>query len=339
MKRLYLGLLVAAIVLLLGAGAARAAPAGSPWDASYFTNVVLTDQDGNKLRFYDDMLKGKVVLINFIYATCHDACPLETAKLRQVQERLAGHVGRDMFMYSISITPEIDTPAVLKEYSEKFHVGPGWKFLTGSAGDILMLRKKLGLYSDDTAEKDEGHGMSLVVGNESTGVWLKRSSFDNPKVLARVMSERLLNYRNASTGAPSYAETATHVTIDPGEDLFRRRCQDCHTVGAGDAIGPDLAGVTERRERAWLTKFIEDPNAMIEAKDPIATALFIKHRKLPMPRLGLSDHDVAVLLEYIDKQTGKIKAADSASAGLAQDAQAHDHDHEHAHDHTHMHSH
>ncbi|HET9580639.1 MAG TPA: SCO family protein [Usitatibacter sp.] len=339
MKKLYLGLLVAAIALLLGAGTSRAAPAGSPWNASYFTNVVLTDQDGNKLRFYDDMLKDKVVLINFIYATCHDACPLETAKLRQVQERLAGHVGRDMFMYSISITPEIDTPQVLKEYSEKFHVGPGWKFLTGNADDILMLRKKLGLYSDEATEKEEGHGMSLVVGNDRTGVWLKRSSFDNPKVLARVMSDRLLNFRQARADAPSYAETATKIVLDPGEDLFRRRCQDCHTVGAGDAIGPDLAGVSERRERAWLAKFIQDPNAMIEAKDPIATALFIKHKKLPMPRLGLNDHDVAVLIEYIDRQTGKIKAADSASATIAQDAQAQGNDHEHAHDHAHMHSH
>src|SRR5512140_1275470 len=304
--------LLFAAVFILGAGSAYAAPKGSPWDGSYFPNVTLTDQDGKKLRFYDDMLKDKVVLINFIYATCHDSCPLETAKLRQVQERLAGHVGRDMYMYSISITPEMDTPAVLKDYAAKFNVGPGWKFLTGNADDITLLRKKLGLYSDEAAEREEGHGMSLVVGNEKTGVWIKRSSFDNPKVLARVMSDRLLNFRSQRADTPSYAETPTLVHINPGEDLFRRRCQDYHTVGARDAIGPDLEGVTQRRDHAWLARFIKAPNEMLAAKDPIAMALFEKHKRLPMPRLGPADNDVELLIGYLDEQNKKLKSAAAA---------------------------
>jgi protein SCO1/2 len=260
------------------------------------------------MRFYDDMLKDKVVLINFIFTTCQDACPLETAKLRQVQERLANHVGVDVFMYSISITPEHDTPEVLKEYAETFHVGPGWKFLTGKEEDIKMLRQKLGLLDDEKREAGEGHSMSLIVGNEKTGVWLKRSSFDNPKVLARVMSERLLNFRDRSNVA-SYSETSVAVTILPGEDLFRRRCQDCHTIGAGDAIGPDLAGVAGRRDRAWLARFIQDPSAVIESKDPVATAMLRQYRDLTMPKLGLSDRDVEQLIGYLEAQNGRIESA------------------------------
>jgi protein SCO1/2 len=293
---------------------ASAAPAGSPWNGSYFPNVVLTDQDGTQLRFYDDLVKDKVVLINFMFATCHDACPLETAKLRQVQERLASHVGHDMFMYSITITPSHDTPEVLKAYSEKFRVGPGWKFLTGREEDITLLRRKLGLYSETQVEQAEGHGMSLIVGNERTGVWMKRSSFDNPKVLARVMSDRLLNYKGRHVGDEGYVEATTRVAIHPGEDLFRRRCQECHTVGAGDAIGPDLEGVTERRAHGWLARYIKSPKAMLAAKDPIATALYRQYRQLPMPNLGLSERDVEHLLGYLDERNRRLKNIDKQPA-------------------------
>ena len=320
-------LLLATILLVLGAGRAPAAPAGSPWNGTYFPNVVLTDQDGNKLKFYDDMLKDKVVLINFIYATCHDACPLETAKLRQVQERLSNHVGHDMYMYSISITPEHDTPEVLKEYSEKFNVGPGWKFLTGTTEDITLIRKKLGLMDDEKREEGEGHGMSLIVGNEKTGVWIKRSSFDNPKVLARVMTDRLFNHKTKQADQ-SYAAAPVEVHINPGEDLFRRRCQDCHTVGAGNAIGPDLEGVTERRERAWLEKYIKAPNEVLDAGDPTAVALFNKFKKLPMPNLGLSESDVEQLIAYLDSQNKKLKSA-AAIEDVPMPASHAGHDHHH----------
>ena len=318
--------LAIALALVLAAGRVQAAPAGSPWNGTYFPNVVLTDQDGNKLRFYDDLLKDKVVLINFIFATCHDACPLETAKLRQVEEHLSQHVGRDMFMYSITITPEHDTPEVLKEYAAKFNVGPGWKFLTGNADDITLLRRKLGLYSDDAAERETGHGMSLMIGNEKTGTWIKRSSFDNPKVLARVISDRLLNVKAPAALAAPYAETAREVAIHPGEDLFRRRCQDCHTIGAGDAIGPDLAGVTGRRDRAWLARFIQDPSAVIASKDPVATAMLRQYRDLTMPKLGLSDRDVEQLIGYLEAQNGRIESAGIDTTSHAQaNAAAHAH--------------
>lgn len=90
------------ITLCICAGHAAAAPAGSPWGANYFPNIPLVNQDGKTLRFYDDMIKGKVVAINFMYATCHDACPLETAKLRQVQEALGDRVGKDILLnYSV----------------------------------------------------------------------------------------------------------------------------------------------------------------------------------------------------------------------------------------------
>lgn len=118
----------------------------SRWGENYFPNTTLITQDGEKRKFFDDLIKDKVVAINFIFTSCKDSCPLETARLRKVQEILGDRVGKDIFLYSISIDPETDTPAVLKAYKEKFNIGPGWTFLTGDEQEIILLRKKLGLY-------------------------------------------------------------------------------------------------------------------------------------------------------------------------------------------------
>ena len=296
-------LALAFALLIFLAPRVSAAPKGSPWNESYFPNVTLVSQDGKEMRFYDDMIKGKIVLINFMFATCHDACPLETAKLRQVQEQLGDRVGREVFMYSITITPEHDTPEVLKEYMEKFKVAPGWQFMTGKIEDINLIRKKLGLYEEGEVNSD--HTQSLMIGNESSGTWMKRSSFDNPKVLSQVMLDRLMGGKVRIKGA-SYAEAPKQVVIHPGEDLFRRRCQECHTVGRGDAIGPDLAGVTTRRERTWLSRYIQAPNKLLEQGDAVAVALNEKYGKLPMPNLSLTGDEVDQVVGYLENENQRL---------------------------------
>lgn len=308
-------LLFAAMVLCLFAERATAAPEGSPWGENYFPNIPLVNQDGKMLHFYDDMIKGKVVAINFMYATCHDSCPLETAKLRQVQEALGDRVGRDIFMYSITITPEHDTPESLKAYMEKFKVGPGWQFLTGNEADITLLRKKLGLYDGEEQEKSEGHTMSMIVGNEATGQWIKRSSFDNPNVMARVIGEELFNYKARVGQHNSYADAPRIGKLDHGEDLFRRRCQSCHTVGAGDALGPDLLGVVGNRERGWLQRWLKNPDQVLAANDPIATALYAKYKQVTMPNLRLNDGEVEALINYIATESARIEGLKLASSG------------------------
>jgi protein SCO1/2 len=338
-QRVVRALLLMAASLLLSFGVAQAAPAGSPWGPNYFPNIELVNQDGRKLRFYDDLIKDKVVMVNFMYATCHDACPLETAKLRQVQEALGDRVGRDIFMYSITIAPEHDTPAVLKDYMAKFKVGPGWQFLTGKASDINFLRKKLGLYEEGETRTD--HTMNLIVGNEATGQWKQRSTFDNPKVLARVVGDELFNFRSPRSADASYAEAPRSIKVDPGEDLFRRRCQVCHTVGAGDTLGPDLLGVTDRRERGWLARWLKAPDQMLASKDPIATALYTQYKELAMPNLRLSDPDIQDLIGYMEAESRRVSTAQAAAAGQATQGPAGDHVHGHDHEHRmhrmHMH--
>jgi protein SCO1 len=294
---------LACALLIFLAPRVSAAPKGSPWNENYFPNVTLVSQDGKEMRFYDDMIKGKIVLINFMFATCHDACPLETAKLRQVQEQLGDRVGKEVFMYSITITPEHDTPEVLKEYMEQFKVAPGWQFMTGKIEDINLIRKKLGLYEEGEVNSD--HTQSLMIGNESSGTWMKRSSFDNPRVLSQVMLDRLMGGK-VRIGGVSYAEAPTQINVDPGEDLFRRRCQECHTVGRGEAIGPDLAGVTTRRGRTWLSRYIQAPNKLLEQGDAIAVALNEKYRKLPMPNLSLTGDEVDQVVGYLENENQRL---------------------------------
>src|SRR5918999_920504 len=139
--------------------------ANERWGANYFPNVVLTTHDGTQVRFFDDLIKGKIVAINLIYTSCQYACPLETARLAQVYRLLGDRMGRDVFFYSITIDPEHDTPAVLKEYAKKYGAGPGWTFLTGNAADIELISKKLGLYTPRALANADGHRPFLLVGN------------------------------------------------------------------------------------------------------------------------------------------------------------------------------
>jgi protein SCO1/2 len=184
------------ITIAIFAFAIAAKPmAASGTDSSHFPNVELITQDGQKVHFYDDLIKGKIVAIDLIYTTCQYSCPLETARLAQVQKKLGDRVGKDIFFYSISIDPEHDTPEVLRDYMKQFHVGPGWTFLTGKKEDIIFLGKRLGLYTTPTVNAD-GHIAHLLIGNEAAGQWVRSSALDNPSFQARMIGDFLDNFKH-----------------------------------------------------------------------------------------------------------------------------------------------
>jgi protein SCO1/2 len=173
-------LLVAAVV---GLRQSAGVHAQSRWGADYFPNVPLTTHNGDVVHFYD-LIKGKIVAIELMYTSCEFSCPLETARLAQVQRLLGERMGRDVFFYSISIDPAHDTAEVLKGYAEHYGAGPNWLFLTGKAKDIEQLSKKLGLYSEPNPENKDGHTPTLLIGNEATGQWMRGSALDNPQFTA-----------------------------------------------------------------------------------------------------------------------------------------------------------
>src|SRR6266576_3593125 len=116
----------------------------------YFPNVPLVTHEGKRVRFYDDVVKGKIVLLNLMYADCTASCPLITANLLKAQKILNRN---EVFFYSLTIKPLEDTPAKLRQYAEMHHVKRNWTFLTGQPDDLELLRVRLG-WSDSNPEKD-----------------------------------------------------------------------------------------------------------------------------------------------------------------------------------------
>jgi len=280
------------------------------WGANYFPDVTLTTHEGKQVNFYNDLLKGKIVAINLIYTTCKYACPLETARLAQVQKLVGDRMGRDVFFYSISIDPEVDTPEVLKAYAEQFHAGPGWLFLTGKKDEIDLISKKLGLYSKPGSSAD-GHTPHLLVGNEATGQWIRNSGVDNPSFLATTISSWMNSWQTAAAKPVKSYTDAPKINLSAAAYAFKTQCAACHTIGKGDNVGPDLLGVTARRDRKWLMRMITSPDRLIADKDPEALALLAKYKQLPMPALGLGDVDAAMLIDYIAEQKAPVAAAAS----------------------------
>ena len=112
--------------------------------AARYTNAVLRTQDNKEVRFYDDLIRGKQVVVNFMYAECHGSCPLVTQTLKQTYREFKDRMGKDLFFYSITTKPEEDTPASLKHYAEMRNADlPGWYFLTGDPFDIKTIRFRL----------------------------------------------------------------------------------------------------------------------------------------------------------------------------------------------------
>jgi len=137
---------------------------------NYFTNLEVFDQDGRQLQFYDDLLKGKVVAINFIFTNCQGACPLMTRQMSLVRDMLGVDLGTDIHFLSISIDPVRDTPAAMKEFAETHDADQeGWRFVTGNPENLAFIVKRLGQYTDDV----EAHSTLLIAANVRTAHWTK----------------------------------------------------------------------------------------------------------------------------------------------------------------------
>jgi protein SCO1/2 len=171
---------------LTSAGKAETLPQDG---AEWFTNVEVKTQDGRTLRFYDDVMKGKILLINFFFTECDAICPLTTENLARVQELLGPRVGNEIRMVSISLQPERDTPDRLASYARTYGVGPGWLFLTGRKDDIELLRHRLGFVDiDPVVDADpEQHLGTVRIANEPMHRWAMSPALLNPAALVRAV--------------------------------------------------------------------------------------------------------------------------------------------------------
>jgi len=154
----------------------------------YFPNVQLTTSQGKRVRFYDDLLKDKIVILNLFYATCEGVCPLTIMNLKRVRKILREEINHDIFIYSMTIKPEQDTPKALADYAEMHGVDdPQWLFLTGRPDDVDLLRHKIG-FADPNPDVDKDrsrHSGMLRYGNEAMAIWGSCQGSADPEWIAQ----------------------------------------------------------------------------------------------------------------------------------------------------------
>jgi protein SCO1/2 len=150
---------------------------------SYFTDVELINQHGQKMRLYSDVIKGKVVVINTFFTSCEGVCPLMSNTISYIQKKL----GQKVQFVSISVDPLKDTPDALKDYANRFKALSGWIFLTGSKQNVDLALSKLGGKVDNR----ESHNTIFIVGNEPTGLWKKANGLANNEEILKVVSSVL----------------------------------------------------------------------------------------------------------------------------------------------------
>lgn len=157
--------------------------------ATRYTNAVLRTQNNEAVKFYDDLIRGKQCVINFMYAECHGSCPAVTQTLKSIYRTLKDRMGKDLFFYSITIKPENDTPAALKHYAKMRNVDlPGWYFLTGDAYDLKTIRYRLFNMDHPGLDSDLAlHSGYLRIINDARNSWGMAQAFaSNKNILNRI---------------------------------------------------------------------------------------------------------------------------------------------------------
>jgi protein SCO1/2 len=150
----------------------------------YFTDTILVDQDGIERRFYSDLVRGKTVVIHVMFTTCKDSCPIMAKNFARIQDAIGARIGKDVNMLSITIDPDTDNPARLKEYAERYKARPGWFVLGGKKENVEFVLRKLGLF----VEQKQDHLNLFLIGNDRTGLWKKALGVADADKLAEIVN-------------------------------------------------------------------------------------------------------------------------------------------------------
>lgn len=158
-------------------------------------DIEVLDQNGRKIHFYTDLVKGQTVVINFIFTTCTTICPPLGATFARVQKELGDKVGRDVRFISISVDPATDTPERLKAWGAKFHAGDGWTFVTGNKPQVDELLRVLGASS----ARREDHSPTVLIGNDAHGTWTRTYGLANTSQLVQIINDIIGGKTTATT--------------------------------------------------------------------------------------------------------------------------------------------
>src|SRR5258708_24098730 len=186
MNLFVLALLAGGPLVSPAVAAAPAAAQGSqeaqPADVLKIPDVSLVDQDGKAVHFYSDLVKDKVVAMNFVFTTCTTICPPMGATFAKLQKLLAG---KDVHLISVSIDPATDTPERLKAWAGKFGAGPGWTLVTGDRNEVTRLLKALGVFSASAGD----HSPLVLLGNDAGHRWTRAYGLAAPAKLAEMIDQ------------------------------------------------------------------------------------------------------------------------------------------------------
>ena len=155
-------------------------------------NTQVIDQTGKSLKFYDDLLKDKIVAINFVFTRCTMTCPIAGFQFGRLRSLLGARAGRDVQLISVSMDAAYDTPARLKSWASKFNSGVGWTQVTGEKQNIDQLLKSLNAFS---ANKQD-HSTLILIGNDKVNAWKWIDGASDPQVILAALSEWSLQKRN-----------------------------------------------------------------------------------------------------------------------------------------------
>jgi len=169
-----------AFIVFLFAGSLYAQDQPAPVALSV-PDIQVVNQDGQHVRFNSQVVDGRIAIVTGFFTTCSSMCPITQEKLAQVAKLLGPRLGKDVMIVSISVDAENDTPARMKDWGEKFHIGPGWTLLSGRRAEVDALLKSLGLF----VELRQRHQSALMVGSTATG-WVRISSWTSSEKLAKL---------------------------------------------------------------------------------------------------------------------------------------------------------
>ncbi|MFT5166368.1 MAG: protein SCO1/2 [Saprospiraceae bacterium] len=152
-------------------------------DLNYFTNTVLVNQRGEGMRFYEDLLANKIVVINPFFSECTGSCPVMHSRMKDIQTHFGDRIGKDVILISITVDPENDQPELLSDYAKRFDAGAGWYFLSGNEENLEIVLKKLG----KNVNTREEHDTIFLIGNINTKLWKKANGLSSSNEIIKVI--------------------------------------------------------------------------------------------------------------------------------------------------------
>ena len=210
----------------------------------------LLDQDGRKVRFYSDLVRGKVVAINFIFTTCTTVCPPLGATFARVQRELGERAGRDVHFISISVDPVTDTPERLKAWGAKFKAGPGWTFVTGAKPQVDELLRAL---AASTARRED-HTPTVLIGNDARGQWTRAYGLTAPSRIVQIIND-------AASGPPRTRDTQGVEVMTKRVLLAAMFCLSLAAAAAAQQAKPPAAPPDPHAGHGAHAKKAHEPTA------------------------------------------------------------------------------